>query len=50
MAKAVAIGEDRARRRMLRKELRTMIRANPLGDAPRFTRAFYAQCEQVARA
>ncbi len=50
VAKAVAIGEDRARRRMLRRELRAMIRANPLGDAQRFTRAFYAQCEAVARA
>jgi predicted O-linked N-acetylglucosamine transferase (SPINDLY family) len=47
VARAVALAEDKARRRMLRKELRGMIRARPLGDAARFTRAFYAKVAEV---
>ena len=39
--------EDRARRRVLRRELRAMIRANPLGDAQRFVNAFYSKAADI---
>ena len=47
VAKAVALAEDRARRRVLRRELRAMIRANPLGDTQRFVNAFYSKAAEV---
>ena len=50
VAKAVALAEDRARRRQLRTGLRDMIRARPLGDVNRFVRAFYGKVEEVVRA
>jgi predicted O-linked N-acetylglucosamine transferase (SPINDLY family) len=45
--KAVALAEDRARRRQLRAGLREMIRKRPLGDAQRFVDAFFAKCAEV---
>jgi predicted O-linked N-acetylglucosamine transferase (SPINDLY family) len=47
VAKAAALAEDKARRRALRRDLRSMIRANPLGDTRRFVGAFYAKCAEV---
>jgi predicted O-linked N-acetylglucosamine transferase (SPINDLY family) len=44
---AAALAEDRARRRVLRRELRGMIRARPLGDTARYVEAFYAKCAEV---
>jgi predicted O-linked N-acetylglucosamine transferase (SPINDLY family) len=49
VAKAAALAEDRARRQMLRAELRSMIRARPLGDVPRFVQNFYGKVEEAAR-
>jgi predicted O-linked N-acetylglucosamine transferase (SPINDLY family) len=46
---AVALAEDRSRRRMLRHGLREMIRCNPLGQADRFVTAFYDKAREVAR-
>lgn len=48
--KAVALAEDKARRRLLRHGLRQMIRERPLGQADRFVKAFYDKVEEVARA
>ncbi|MGG5809209.1 tetratricopeptide repeat protein [Falsiroseomonas sp. CW058] len=48
VAKATALAEDRARRRDLRKNLRAMIRARPLGDVDRFVKAFYGKVAEVA--
>jgi protein O-GlcNAc transferase len=47
VAKAVELAADRARRRVLRRELRAMIRARPLGDTQRFADAFYAKAHEV---
>jgi predicted O-linked N-acetylglucosamine transferase (SPINDLY family) len=49
VAKAAALAEDRARRRVLRHGLRDMIRRHPLGDAQRFVNAFYAKAAEVCR-
>lgn len=46
--KAVALAEDRAKRRAWRQGLRQMILARPLGDQQRFVRAFYARAAEVA--
>jgi protein O-GlcNAc transferase len=46
---AAALAGDKARRRVLRRELRGMIRQRPLGDTDRFVRAFYAKCAEVCR-
>ena len=46
--RAVALAEDRARRRLLRQGLRDMIRGRPLGQADRFVRHFYAKAAQIA--
>ena len=45
--KAAALAEDHAKRRMWRRDLRKMIRANPLGDTQRFVDAFYAKAAEV---
>jgi predicted O-linked N-acetylglucosamine transferase (SPINDLY family) len=45
--KAVAMAEDRARRRALRHGLRDMIRAMPLGDTERWVKGFYAKAAEV---
>lgn len=50
VAAAVAMAEDRARRRLLRHGLRQMIRARPLGQVDRFARHFYAKVAEVAAA
>lgn len=47
VAKAAALAGDRARRRVLRRELRGMIRARPLGDTQRFVDAFYGKAAEV---
>lgn len=47
VAKAAALAGDRARRRVLRRDLRGMIRARPLGDTQRFVDAFYAKAAEV---
>lgn len=44
--KALALAEDRTRRRVLRQSLRRQIKEHPLGQPERFTRAFY---DTVAR-
>ena len=49
VAKAAALAGDAARRRVLRHGLRTIIRANPLGQVDRFMRNFYAKAFEVAR-
>lgn len=46
---AVALAEDRSRRRMLRAGLRDMIRSHPLGQVDRFVQAFYERAQEVAR-
>ena len=45
--KAMALAEDRAKRLMWRRDLRKMIRANPLGNTQRFVDAFYAKAAEV---
>jgi predicted O-linked N-acetylglucosamine transferase (SPINDLY family) len=45
--KAAGLAADKERRRELRKNLRQMIRVNPLGDAQRFVNAFYAKAAEV---
>ena len=45
--KAVALAHDHAKRRIWRRDLRRMIRANPLGDTQRFVDAFYAKAAEV---
>jgi predicted O-linked N-acetylglucosamine transferase (SPINDLY family) len=47
VAKAVALAEDRAKRRLWRTRLRDMIRQHPLGDAQRFVDGFYAKAKEV---
>jgi predicted O-linked N-acetylglucosamine transferase (SPINDLY family) len=49
VAKAVALAEDRSRRRLWRHGLRDMIRARPLGDVQRFVDGFYAKAAEVAQ-
>lgn len=49
VATVVALAGDRARRRMLRQGLRAQLRAHPLGQVERFTRAFYDRVAEVAR-
>jgi protein O-GlcNAc transferase len=44
---AVDLARDRARRHHLRRNLRTMIRNNPLGQEQRFVDAFYAEAARV---
>ncbi len=45
--KAAALAEDKLRRRILRRDLRAIIRQHPLGDTRRFVDAFYAKCTEV---
>ncbi|WP_372622865.1 tetratricopeptide repeat protein [Falsiroseomonas sp.] len=47
VAKAAALAEDRAKRRLWRHGLRQMIRARPLGDTQRFVDAFFARAAEV---
>lgn len=49
VSSAVALAADRERRRLLRRELRGMIRNRPLGQVERFVRAFYAKVAEVVR-
>jgi predicted O-linked N-acetylglucosamine transferase (SPINDLY family) len=49
VAKAAALAEDKARRRDMRKNLRTRIRQLPLGDMQRFVNAFYGKVAEVAK-
>jgi predicted O-linked N-acetylglucosamine transferase (SPINDLY family) len=46
---AAGLAADRARRRDLRRNLRGMIRARPLGDVARFVRTFYGKVAEVVR-
>lgn len=48
VAKALELAADPARRLALRHGLRAQIAAHPLGQARRFTEAFYDQCRKVA--
>lgn len=48
VAKAVELAADGARRLALRHGLRAQIRANPLGQVERFTKAFYDCAAKVA--
>ena len=50
VATAAALAADPARLRHLRRELRAMIRSNPLGQVERFVRHFYAKAAEVAGA
>jgi predicted O-linked N-acetylglucosamine transferase (SPINDLY family) len=47
VAKAAALAEDRAKRRLWRSGLRSMIAKHPLGDAQRFVNGFYAKAKAV---
>jgi protein O-GlcNAc transferase len=47
VATATALAEDRARLERLRGELRWRMSASPLGDAPRFARAFEAALRRM---
>jgi predicted O-linked N-acetylglucosamine transferase (SPINDLY family) len=48
VAKAAELAADLTRRAALRKSARATIRANPLGQPERFTRAFYDLAQRVA--
>lgn len=48
VAKAAELAADLSRRAALRKSARATIRANPLGQPERFTRAFYDLAQRVA--
>jgi predicted O-linked N-acetylglucosamine transferase (SPINDLY family) len=45
---SVALASDKPRRAALRRDLRTMIRSNPLGQQHRFVREFYARAAVIA--
>jgi predicted O-linked N-acetylglucosamine transferase (SPINDLY family) len=45
--KAEALAADHAKRRIWRRDMRTMIRANPLGDIQRWVDGFYAKAAEV---
>ena len=45
--KAVELAGDHAKRRIWRRDMRKMIRANPLGDVQRWVDGFYAKAAEV---
>jgi protein O-GlcNAc transferase len=46
---SAALAGDKARRRHLRQNLRSQIRAHPLGDTERWVKSFYAKVAEVAK-